>query len=127
MHYQGAEGKCYTLVYDRTPMDDKSPHTCTAQLTNLPHTSYNFVVSQGCQHILPVSLCKAKMSAGNMIDPHRSLNIPMKHYVFYAIYFSKLKSPFSSNSEDLSALCLVESVQVYENLDVHVYNDFVIN
>ncbi len=33
-------------------------------------------------HVMPVSLCKAKMSAGNMIDPHDSLNIPMKHYVF---------------------------------------------
>ncbi len=31
---------------------------------------------------------------------------------FYAIYFSKLKSPFLSNSEDLSALCPVESVWV---------------
>ena len=59
------------------------------------------------------------MSAGNIIDPHDSLNIPMKRenllvshaiHVFYAIYFSKLKSQFSSNSEDLSALCPVESV-----------------
>ena len=61
------------------------------------------------------------MSAGNIIDPHDSLNIPMKHsvnfrhtiHIFYAIYFSKLKSPFSSNSEDLSALCPVESVFPY--------------
>ncbi len=37
------------------------------------------------------------MSASNIIDPRRSLN-------------SKLKSPFSSNLEDLSALCPVESV-----------------
>ena len=83
------------------------------------------------------------MSAGNIIDPHDSLNIPMKHYVFgmrhanlvvkrvhiqtlitsvnfrhtkhvfYAIYFSKLRSPFSSNSDDLSVLSPVESV--YKN------------
>ncbi len=32
--------------------------------------------------------------------------------IFYAIYFSKLKSPFSGNSQDLSALCPVESVIV---------------
>ncbi len=46
------------------------------------------------RHVIPVIhvLCEANMSAGNIIDPHDSLNI------------SKLRSPFSSNSEDLSAL-----------------------
>ncbi len=52
-------------------------------------------------HVIPVILCEAKLSAGNIIDPHDSLNIPKNH---------KLKSPFSSNSQDLSALCPVESV-----------------
>ena len=86
-------------------------------------------------HVIPVILCEAKLSASNIIDPHDSLNIPMKHnvfgmrhaklvgkrvhiqtlisgtiHVFYAIYFLKLKSPFLSNSKDLSALCPVESV-----------------
>ena len=41
-----------------------------------------------------------------------SVNFRHTIHVFYAIYFSKLKSPFSSNSEDLSALCPVESVNM---------------
>ena len=34
------------------------------------------------KHVIPVILCEAKTSACNIIDPHDSLNIPMKHYVF---------------------------------------------
>ncbi len=33
-------------------------------------------------HVIPVILCEAKLSAGNIIDPHDSLNIPIKHNVF---------------------------------------------
>ncbi len=44
-----------------------------------------------------------------------SVNFRHTIHVFYAIYFSKLKSPYSSNSEDLSALCPVESVYMKLN------------
>ena len=33
-------------------------------------------------HVIPVTLCEAEVSAGNIIDPQDSLNIQMKHYVF---------------------------------------------
>ncbi len=36
----------------------------------------------GHTHVIPVILCEAKLSASNIIDPHDSLNIPMKHNVF---------------------------------------------
>ncbi len=39
-----------------------------------------------------------------------SVNFRHTIHVFYAIYFSKLKSAFSSSSRDLSALCPIESV-----------------
>ena len=74
-------------------------------------------------HVIPVILCEAKLSAGNIINPHDSPNIQMKHN---AIYFSKLKSPFSSNSQDLSALCPVESVLVPYSprmISVHAVRD----
>ncbi len=38
--------------------------------------------SQRHSHVIPVTLCEAKLSASNIIDPHDSLNIPMKHNVF---------------------------------------------
>ena len=33
-------------------------------------------------HVILVILCEAKLSASNIIDPHDSLYIPMKHNVF---------------------------------------------
>ncbi len=71
------------------------------------------------QHVLPVMCCYAKTHAGDNIDPHNSLNIALKHYmcwiwhinlVVHAIIFAKVQTSFFSNSEDLCALCPVESV-----------------
>ena len=51
------------------------------------------------------------MHVDDIIDPHNSLNISLKQYIFPAIIFAKVKNPFLSSSEDLCTLCSVECVQ----------------
>ena len=49
-----------------------------------------------------------------IVDEKKNASVNFRHtiHVFYAIHFSKLENPFFSDSEDLSALCPVESVKV---------------
>ncbi len=55
-----------------------------------------------------------------------SVNFRHTIHVFYASYFSKLKSPFSSNSQELSALCPVESVRaISKKYELHSKDMFV--
>ncbi len=95
----------FYLSYHKVPLMNYFTDICIDSLIQL--IIFFLIYS----HVMPVILYSAKRSEGNIIDAYDNLNIPMKHvHVFYAIFFSKVKSPFLSNSEDLCALCPVESV-----------------
>ncbi len=116
------------LSYDFECLSSNSSERAYLSLEIIIHTLY-FIdknlqhnIKERPSHVIPVILCEAKMSAGNIIDPHSSPNIPMKHYC--NLFFKTQKSIFQQFGRfDCTLSCRISVCLVqWPCLNVPQYN-----